>query len=60
LKDFNPATKQQEYKLRDGTFTTDIEIAKKNGVPQYIYVHEDGGMVRVKPEGTPGNPQRNE
>jgi hypothetical protein len=60
LQDYNPATKKMEYKLRDGTFTTDLEVAKKNGVPQYIYVHEDGGMVRLKPEGTPGNPNRNE
>jgi hypothetical protein len=60
LQDFNPATKKMEYKLRDGSFTTDLEVAKKKGVPQFIYVHEDGGMVRIKPEGTPGNPQRNE
>jgi hypothetical protein len=60
LKDFNRATGQMEYILRDSTFTTDLEVAKKKGVPQYIYVHEDGGMVRVKPEGTPGNQVRNE
>lgn len=63
LKDFNrdSALKDKmEYRLRDGSFTPDLEIAKKNGVPQYIYVHPDGGMVRLKPEGTPGNAQRNE
>jgi hypothetical protein len=53
LQDWNPKTKQMEYRLRDGSFTTDKNLALKEGVPHYVYVHKDGGMVRVKPEGNP-------
>src|SRR5690606_7801654 len=41
------------YRRRDGTLTKDA--ADPDIVPHDIYLHPDGGMVRVKPEGDPGN-----
>ncbi|MEW6277566.1 MAG: hypothetical protein AB1758_03005 [Candidatus Eremiobacterota bacterium] len=44
------------YLCSDGSLTHDSH--NPSIVPQDIYVHPDGGMVRVKPAGAPGNPQR--
>lgn len=58
LKAGKDAQGNQLYKKRDGSKTTnpnDPDI-----VPHDIYVHPDGGMVRVKPEGDPGANIRSE
>ena len=43
--------KQDTYWRRDGSKTQDP--SEPNLVPHDIYVHPDGGLVRVKPEGVP-------
>ncbi len=40
-----------KYWRRDGTKTSDPQDAQV--VPMDIYAHPDGGLIRVKPEGTP-------
>lgn len=54
----DPSTGQPLFGCRDGSRTADPR--DPNLVPQDIYVHPDGGMVRVKPEGVPGNKFRPE
>lgn len=46
------------YKMRDGSKTADPK--HPNVIPHDIYTHPDGGMVRVKPEGDPGDKFRPE
>lgn len=44
------------YRTKDRGLTSNPK--DPNATPQDIYVHPDGGMVRVKPAGDPGNPYR--
>lgn len=44
------------YRTRNGGTTSDP--ADPNIVPHDIYTHDDGGIVRVKPEGDPGSEVR--
>jgi hypothetical protein len=36
----------------------DFKTGQPLGVPMTVYVHPDGGMVRVKPQGDPASPMR--
>jgi len=56
-----PRSDPDEYKTYDpstGQFGRSADPNDPNLVPQDFYTHDDGGMVRVKPEGDPGNGQR--
>jgi hypothetical protein len=53
-----PLSAGNEYKRRDGSTTPDPNDPEN--VHHDIYTHQDGGMVRVKPEGDPDSPFRPE